>query len=423
MSRLERTMATAGRAVAWLLPAGRRDWIVAVWAEAHDVPRGLERLAWRAGGVWMLAREALLPRRVVRAALFAVASAMAAWTAWPDSSVLHAAADRFGVIATVLLLAGLPLLARRFIGPVGDGWAARFLRVGGYAAILALIPARAVVGPYPLTVPQRGLDLRVFVASGNSTHGMPGTSAGGAPWPGEIFFLVLTVCYVVILLWVTSRRSSVTAATLTIGTSAGLLFGLVMFSVAPLGLGSYASNPWLPGSQVDPLVVLAWILLFGGPVAAGLLAARSHCRRTGRSIELARARIGQGFVAGVLANVVGALFVTVLGTGLIALLIKAERLRPLVYRAPHASAAAAYGHVLHASQHVSSYITMCVTFPIIGLIMSALGVACLMPVPSQSGPQPRDGGGPPGPGPGPAPEPPPPGGRLADAEERVPVLS
>ena len=283
-------MAAARRGAAWLLPAGRRDWIAAVWAEAHEVPPGLERLAWRAGGVWMLAREALMPRRVVRAALFAVAAAVAAWTAWPDSSVLHAAADRFGVIATVLLLAGLPLLARRFIGPVGDGWAARFLRVGGYAAILALIPARAVVGPYPLTVPQRGPDLRVFVASGNSTHGMPGTSAGGAPWPGEIFFLVLTACYVVVLLWVTSRRSSVTPATLTIGTGAGLLFGLVMYSVAPLGLGSYASNPWLPGSQVDPLVVLAWILLFGGPVAAGLLAARSALPQTG---PLHRAGPGQ----------------------------------------------------------------------------------------------------------------------------------
>jgi len=386
-------MATVGRAVAWLLPAGRRDWIAAVWAEAHDVPPGLERLAWRAGGVWMFAREALVPRRVVRAALFAVAAAAAAWTAWPDSSVLHAAADRFGVIATVLLLAGLPLLARRFIGPVGDGWAARFLRVGGYAAILALIPVRAAVGPYPLTVPQLGSDLRVFVASGNSTHGMPGSSAGGPPWPGEIFFLVLTACYVVVLLWVTSRRSSVTPATLTIGTGAGIVFGLVMFSVAPLGLGSYASNPWLPGSQADPLVVLAWILLLGGPVAAGLLAARWHCRRPGRSIKLAQARIGQGVVAGVVANAVGALLVTVLGTGLIALLIKVERLRPLVYHAPHSSAAAAYGHVLHASQHASTYIAMCVVFPIIGLMMSALGVACVMPVPRQSDPQPGNGGG------------------------------
>jgi hypothetical protein len=43
---------------------------------------------------------------------------------------------------------------------------------------------------------------------------------------------------------------------------------------------------------------------------------------------------------------VGALFVTVLGTGIIALTIKAAWLRPLVYHYPHPSAAAAYGHVL-----------------------------------------------------------------------------
>jgi hypothetical protein len=87
------------------------------------------------------------------------------------------------------------------------------------------------------------------------------------------------------------------------------------------------------------------------------------------------------------------------------------------------SAAAAYGPVLHASQHATSYIAMCVAFPIIGLIMSALGVACLMPVPRQSDPQPGNGGGRPGPGPGPEPAPPPLGGRLANAEDRVPVLS
>ena len=413
MNKLNRAVAAAGRGAARLLPAGRRDWVAAVWAEAHEVPPGLARLAWRAGGVWMLAREALMPRRIGRAVVFAAAAGAAAWAAWPDSSVLHADADQFGVIATVLLLAGMPLLARRFFGPVSDSRIARFLRAGGYAAILALMPAMAVVGPYPLTVPQRGAELRVFIADGNTTHGMPGTSAGGPPWPGEIFFLILTACYVVLIFWLTSRRSSVAPATLAVGTGAGIVFGLVMYSVAPLGLTQYASNPWLPGSQVDPLVALAWILLLGGPMAAGVLTAGWYCRRPG-SIELAQARMGQGLVAGVLANLIGALLVTVLGTGIIALTIKVAWLRPLVYHAPHQSEAAIYGHVLHTSEHVVMYVVMCVTFPVIGLIMSSLGVACVMPVPRQPGPQPGDGGGgPPGPEPGPDP---PGSGRRPEAE-------
>jgi hypothetical protein len=49
MGRLTRVMAAAGRGAAWLLPAGRRDWVAALWAEAHEVPPGLGRLAWRAG--------------------------------------------------------------------------------------------------------------------------------------------------------------------------------------------------------------------------------------------------------------------------------------------------------------------------------------------------------------------------------------
>ena len=108
-------MAAAGRAAAWLLPAGRRDWVEAVWAEAHEVPPGLERLAWRAGGVWMLAREALMPRRLGRAALFAVAAAVAAWAAWPDSSVLSCRrgpvrGDRHRAAAGRAAAAGPPVL-------------------------------------------------------------------------------------------------------------------------------------------------------------------------------------------------------------------------------------------------------------------------------------------------------------------------
>ena len=63
MRKLTWKLAGMLRYAARLLPPGQRDWAAAVWAEAHEVPPGLARLAWRAGGVWVLAREALLPRR------------------------------------------------------------------------------------------------------------------------------------------------------------------------------------------------------------------------------------------------------------------------------------------------------------------------------------------------------------------------
>ncbi|MGH3149436.1 MAG: hypothetical protein ACRDOB_01720, partial [Streptosporangiaceae bacterium] len=68
MSKLTQVAAAITRAVAWLLPARRRDWVAAIWAEAHEVPSGLARLAWRAGGALVIAREALMPRRLGRAA-------------------------------------------------------------------------------------------------------------------------------------------------------------------------------------------------------------------------------------------------------------------------------------------------------------------------------------------------------------------
>jgi hypothetical protein len=35
----------------------------------------------------------------------------------------------------------------------------------------------------------------------------------------------------------------------------------------PLGGDRVATNPWLPGSASDPLVALAWVLLFCAPAA------------------------------------------------------------------------------------------------------------------------------------------------------------
>ena len=380
MNRLNQAAAAARRGVVWLLPAGRRDWVTAIWAEAHEVPPGLARLAWRAGGAWVLAREALLPRRLVRALLFAVAAAVTAWAAWPQPGVGHAAVSQFHVIATVLLLAGLPLLARRFFGPPSHSRAGRSLRVFCCAAILALLPGLTIVEAFAnLTPAQPAYRYTYCVAQGWSNiqgcDGTPGRSTGGPPWAGEIALLLMTAAYLGVILFLTSRRSQVTRSTLAIGTTTGLLFGVVMYAVAPLGLSHDASDPWLPGSKADPLVALAWILLRGGPAAAAVLAAWRG-RGPGGAALPRNVRIGQGIAAGVLANGIAALFVSALGTGTIALTLRSVWLLHWLNHGHQLTAIAAFRYETYASSGAAVYLFMLIWFPVIGLAMSALGAAC-----------------------------------------------
>ena len=401
MNRLNRAAAAGRRAAAWLLPAGRREWIAAIWAEAHEVPPGLARLTWRAGGAWVFAREALLPRRLGRAALFAAAAAAAAWAAWPQPAVGHAAVSQFHVIATVLLLAGLPLLSRRFFGSATPSRAGRSLRVFSCAAILALMPAFAIVEAFANLTPAQPAYRYVFcIAQGWSNiqgcGGAPGRSTGGPPWAGEIALILMTAAYLGVILFLTSRRSQVTRGTLAIGAGTGLLFGVVMYAVAPLGLSNDATNPWLPGSTADPLVALAWILLIGGPAAAAALAAWRG-RAPGGATLPRNVRIGQGIAAGVLANGTAAMFTTALGTGTIALMLKSPWLLHWLNHGHQLTAIAAYRYEANASSGAAVYLFMVIWFPVIGLAMSALGAACtplgrpapsdLTPVPATPGDQ------------------------------------
>ena len=63
MSRLGPVAEAARRGAMRLVPTARRDWAEAVWAEAHEVPAGWPRLAWRAGGVRLIAKEGQMARR------------------------------------------------------------------------------------------------------------------------------------------------------------------------------------------------------------------------------------------------------------------------------------------------------------------------------------------------------------------------
>jgi hypothetical protein len=397
MNGLSRAAAAAGRAAAWLVPAGRRDWAEAVWAEAHEVPSGLRRLAWLTGGVRMIASEALMVRRIGRWLLFAAAAAVAARATWPGSPGSFATVvARIDVVTIVLLLAGLPWLARWFLGPASNSRLARVLRAGAYAAVMALVVAKASVS-------------QVVYAPATGVWQAMGGPAREFDWFGQIIFLVVMAGYVATILAVTARRLRVAPATLAIGTSAGIVLGAVMFAVAPLGLAKDATEPWLAGSAIDPVVALAWILLLGGPVAAGRVAGRRY-RGPGSPGQLANAKIGQGAVAGFLATGVGALIVTVLGTGTVALMPRAAWLQHWLYPGQHLLPAAAYSHQLAAGKSVGGYGLILLIFPVIGLL---LGMASAVPTDSATSPgQSPGGGGPPGPDPVPdSPD----GGRLADA--------
>ena len=162
MDRFTRVLAGLLGRSAGLLPAARRDWAEAVLAEAGEVPAGAGRVAWLGGGLWLVAREALMGR-VIRVLAFAAAAAGMVRIGWPGASSNSATPlNRVYAVGTVVLLAGLPWVVRRYFGPVRGGWAPRAARVCGYAMVLALIAAKAVkdrygskLGAYFAVVPGR----------------------------------------------------------------------------------------------------------------------------------------------------------------------------------------------------------------------------------------------------------------------------
>ncbi len=380
---------SAARRAAYVVPANRRDWAEAVWAEAYEVPPGLRRLTWRAGGVWLIARESLMTRRVRNSLLLAVAAAYLAWMALPGTpSGLINAFIWLRIIGTIVVLAGLPWLVRRRLGPVIDVRLARWLRVATFAGIIVLLAAMAELDHITDTASK-------LAAAG--PHNQPSIGLL-MPWST---FLVLLAGYVAVILAVTSQRSSVTPRTLAIGTSTGIALGVVMYAIMPLGLDKYATAPWLSGSAMDPVVVLAWTLLCAGPLAAALLAGW-RCRTAVGPLSWGEARVRQGVAAGIVVTLVGSLVVCVLGT---ATLAGVTWYAHLLYSGHHltGAAAAASRASTPPASGAAGYFLVWLLFPIVGLViacLTALGAWGNQSV-RERGAGPGDGG--PG-GPEPAPE-------------------
>jgi hypothetical protein len=187
MDRFTRVLARLLRRSAGLVPAARRDWAEAVLAEAGEIPAWTSRVAWLGGGLWLVAREVLMP--VIRMLAFAAGAAGVVWVGWPGSSSDSAVPlNRVYVVVTVVALAALPVVARRYFGPARGGWAPRAARVGGYAMVLALIAAKAVKD-------RDGSRLGAYFAV------VPGI------WVMEILLLLVIAAYVAGLLILTSAGS------------------------------------------------------------------------------------------------------------------------------------------------------------------------------------------------------------------------
>lgn len=90
MDGLTRVVSALLRHAARLLPAGRREWAQAAWAEAAEVPAGWRRLEWLAGGLWMAAGQAQLVRHAGCWLVFGAAAAGVVRIGWPGDAASSA---------------------------------------------------------------------------------------------------------------------------------------------------------------------------------------------------------------------------------------------------------------------------------------------------------------------------------------------
>ena len=345
MDRLDRAITGLARCSVRAVPAERREWAEAVWAEAGEVPAH-RRLSWVAGGLWTVTRQAGIVRRLgywLGVAALAVGASEMVSLVWRGAAVapgfrsvsvptislgtgIYVDPNTTGdfrslAITTVVALAALPWVARRrgVFGPASDNLAARVVRVGGCAAIcvLVLVLARLAQtlgenladGEYAeviiasLTV--------ILVVAARLWPRRPGKTAtpelqalltlGLGAAVLILFFFVgtteLITAYAAGILAVTARGSRIAPATLVFGAGAGVAAGLIWYAAARTG------NPWL--------ILVVVVAVFAAPTAAGAAAA---WRTPGRDDPeaLRRDRLRQGLAAGALTGGVAALLITIL---------------------------------------------------------------------------------------------------------------
>ncbi|HEY2077238.1 MAG TPA: hypothetical protein VGH53_12980 [Streptosporangiaceae bacterium] len=347
-----------------------------------------------------------MPRTMRYWAGLAAAAAALGWAAWPGTPDNPATLiSRVDVIATVLILAGIPLIVRRKFGPGGSERLPRLLRTAGYAAVFALILVKADV---------ERLEMARF--SGISLAGL---------WAGEVVFLLVIAAYVAALLAVTAQRPPAGPATLAIGTGVGLLLGLAIFVLRPLANHVHIANRWL-ADLYDLGIAAAVLLVLYAAIRAAIAAARRTSRRDSK-MPISDARARQGFAAGLCIGIAAALLVSVLGITTIALVPRAAG--SIQWTLPNHVFDPGRGRPhtpdyvtdfeVSFSQAAAGYLLVLILFPVLGAGLGAWGGLFAA---GDSGQLPGGGGGG-GRGPqDPDPEPGPPGGGRSLLPGRDPAF-
>jgi hypothetical protein len=316
MERIAAAMASLLRWTAARLPAGRREWVEAVLAEVGDVPAGSARLSWLAGGLWLVAREAGMIRRIGYAAAGLVVGASFVWLDWhPGSANPAMPTNRITMISIMVMLAVLPWITRPVLGPVADNRVARIVRAGGYAAIYAQLLVMVGLSRFA------GSRFDHFQAFDQSNWEADMRSGAVV---SAVLIVTLIGGYAVAILAVTARRTSVAPTTLAIGTALGVGAALIVYALMPLGNAMHPNNGLVAAGYGIVLAVVAP----GALAAAGLLAGRSIA-----TLQAARghaggvvsepaepARLRRGNIAGLYVGGMAALLLNILTIGTMLLL-------------------------------------------------------------------------------------------------------